>query len=220
MPIPAADSAQQRENMIAQQLIARGVRSSRVIDAIRRTPRERFVASSQQESAYDDAALPIECGQTISQPYMVAHMTELLEPAPQARVLEIGTGSGYQTAVLALLFQHVFSIERHEPLLKAAAQRFIDLALNNVSLRCGDGTLGWAEQAPFDAILVTAGAPEVPAALEAQLADGGRLVVPVGPLDDQVLVRVRRTPRGLSRERLLRCRFVKLIGEQGWSPEA
>ncbi|TWT44729.1 Protein-L-isoaspartate O-methyltransferase [Phycisphaerae bacterium RAS1] len=205
--------------MIVRQLVARGVNCARVIDAIRDTPRELFVAADQQDAAYDDAALPIDCGQTISQPYIVAYMTELLEPAADARALEIGTGSGYQAAVLARLVRQVYSIERHERLMAAAARRLAQLELQNVALRCGDGSLGWPEEAPFDAILVTAGAPEIPVALESQLCIGGRLVAPVGPLDDQMLVRVRRTARGFVRERLLRCRFVRLIGVQGWSPD-
>jgi protein-L-isoaspartate(D-aspartate) O-methyltransferase len=147
---------------------------------------------------------------------MVARMTELLEVEPTTRVLEIGTGSGYQTAVLCHLAEHVYSIEWHLKLMTAAAERLRRLGLTNVTLRCGDGSLGWVEHGPYEAIIVTAGAPEVPQALCDQLAERGRLVVPVGDKDDQTLMLVRRTREGLTREKVLQCRFVKLLGAEGW----
>ncbi len=190
-----------------------------MLAALERVPRERFLPERLAERAYEDAALPIDCGQTISQPYMVARMTELLELSPRTTVLEIGTGSGYQTAVLARLAARVFTIEWHMRLLTEAAERLRELDCRNVTYRCGDGSVGWPEHAPFDAMLVTAGAPDVPAALTRQLADGGRLVAPVGPLDDQVLVRVVRRGDTLTRTEILRCRFVKLLGAEGWNDD-
>lgn len=206
----------ERETMVADQLAARGIRDEAVLAALRRIPRERFVPPHQRTYAYADSALPIDCGQTISQPYMVARMTELLALRPEHTVLEIGTGSGYQTAVLAGLVRHVYTIEWHLKLMNQAAQRLEELDLKNVTFRCADGSVGWPERAPFDAILVTAGAPDVPPPLGDQLAVGGRLVAPIGPTGDQTLVRVARTPSGLRREELMKCRFVKLLGEAGW----
>ncbi len=216
-PQTADRFAELRERMVREQLEARGIRDRRVLDAMRRIPRERFVPEHLRERAYDDAALPVECGQTISQPYMVAKMTELLELTGRERVLEIGTGTGYQTAILALLAAHVYTIERHLPLLTAASRRLDGLGLTNVTYRCADGSRGWPEEAPFEAILVAAGAPDVPASLEAQLAVGGRLVIPVGPPTGQVLVRVIRREDGLQRQTLFPCRFVKLLGAEGWT---
>ncbi len=205
-----------RERMVREQLETRGIRDRRVLDAMRRVPRERFVPEHLRERAYDDAALPVECGQTISQPYMVAKMTELLELGGGERVLEIGTGTGYQTAILALLAGHVYTIEWHLRLMLAARARLEALGIDNVTYRCGDGSRGWPEKAPFDGILVAAGAPDVPESLEQQLGIGGRLVIPVGPPAEQTLVRVVRTGEGLERQRLFPCRFVKLLGEEGW----
>jgi len=210
------DRRAEREEMVKEQLAGRGIRSPAVLDAMRRISRERFVLHAHESSAYSDGALPIECEQTISQPYMVARMTELLELRPDHRVLEIGTGSGYQTAILACLAKHVYSIEWHMKLMSQAAERLDSLGLDNVSLRCADGSLGWPEKAPFDAAIVTAGAPDTPAPLCEQIAIGGRLVVPVGPLGDQSLVVVRRTEGGTTQQRILKCRFVKLMGEAGW----
>ncbi len=170
----------------------------------------------QEAFAYCDAAQPIECQQTISQPYMVARMTELLDLTPERQVLEIGTGSGYQTAILACLAQRVYSIEWHLKLLTQAAQRLERLGLRNIALRCADGSLGWPERAPFDGIIVTAGAPDVPRALADQLRMGGRLVIPIGPIGDQTLVVAERTETGLKTEEVLKCRFVKLLGAEGW----
>ena len=212
----ADDRSAERERMIAEQLVARGIRSQRVLDAIRRIPREWFVLRSAESQAYADSAMGIECGQTISQPYMVARMSELLELGADQRVLEIGTGSGYQAAVLACLTRHVYTVEWHLKLMTQAAERLERLGLSNVKFRCADGSLGWREQAPFDAIIVTAGAPQTPAPLVAQLAVGGRLVVPVGGHLTQTLVRVRQTDAGPIEEKSLQCRFVKLRGEAGW----
>jgi protein-L-isoaspartate(D-aspartate) O-methyltransferase len=213
---PQPERTTERERMIAEQLVARGIRDERVLMAMRRIPRERFVPPGQVANAYADGALSIECQQTISQPYMVARMTELLALEPHHRVLEVGTGSGYQTAVLACLVAHVFTIEWHLKLMTQAARRLGELGFSNLSFRCGDGSLGWAEHAPFDGIIVTAGAPEVPAHLTTQLAPGGRLVVPTGPVVDQTLVRVRRTAAGFRNEEIMKCRFVKLLGAAGW----
>lgn len=202
--------------MVAEQLVPRGIRDPAVLAALGRIPRELFMPPARQSAAYEDAAQPIACEQTISQPYIVACMTELLELTPTARALEVGTGSGYQTAILASLCAHVFSIEWFGRLFTQAAERLAALGLENVTLRCGDGSLGWQEHAPYDAILVTAGAPEVPAPLAAQLAPGGRLVIPTGPIGDQMLVVLRRVSTGLERRDVLPCRFVRLWGAGGW----
>lgn len=209
----------QRDTMVADQIAARGVRAPRVLAALRRVPRELFVPDEARGQAYGDHALAIDCRQTISQPYIVARMTELLELDGGERVLEVGTGSGYQTAVLALLAARVFTIEWHLKLLRQAAERLERLGIGNVVFRCGDGSCGWPEPGPFDAILCAAGAPEVPAALCEQLAPGGRLVLPVGAEDQQTLVRVTRGRDGPRTERLLACRFVRLVGQAGWRLE-
>ena len=181
------------ERMIRRQVVDRGVRDERVLAALRAVPRERFFPEERRAYAYADRATSIGHGQTISQPYMVALMTERLDVRPPHRVLEIGTGSGYQTAVLAHLAAEVYSVERVKPLLDAAFERLMDLRLRNVHFRYGDGTLGWPEKAPFDRILAAAGAPELPKdLLLGQLADGGLAVLPVGPQDEQMLVEVRR----------------------------
>ncbi len=202
--------------MVTQQLARRGIRAPAVLDAMRRIPREMFVRPNYESRAYEDSALAIDCGQTISQPYMVARMTELLELQPGDRVLEIGTGSGYQAAILACMGGYVYTVERLARLMEQAQERLERLGLTNVSYHCADGSLGWPERAPFDAIMVTAGAPEVPEPLYEQLADGGRLVVPVGGHYEQTLVCVRRTAAGRRREIHLKCRFVKLLGDAGW----
>ncbi len=215
-PRPEAADDAAREQMISDQLAARGIRSAAVLAAIRRVPRERFVPTELRNEAYADKALPIACHQTISQPYMVALMSEALLIGPHARVLEVGTGSGYQTAVLSHLAREVFTIEWHLGLMTAASDRLQELGLRNVQFRCGDGSLGWPEHQPYDGIIVTAGAPEVPPTLCAQLAPGATLVVPIGPQDDQTLVRVRRTEAGFERRELIKCRFVRLVGAEGW----
>jgi len=218
--MPSGDDARnrtaERERMAVEQLEHRGIRDPGVLAAMRRIPRERFVLPAYDAQAYADTALAIDCGQTISQPYMVARMTELLELTPAARVLEIGTGTGYQTAVLACLARQVYTIEWHLKLMTQASERLRLLGLSNVTYRCADGSLGWPEEAPFEGIIVTAGAPDVPDALCEQLKVGGRLVIPIGGPWDQTLVRVVRTDSGYEREEHLRCRFVKLMGAGGW----
>jgi protein-L-isoaspartate(D-aspartate) O-methyltransferase len=214
----AAGSATQtqRDAMVADQIAGRGIRAARVLDALRSVPRELFVPDEARPRAYTDRALAIDCRQTISQPYIVARMTELLELAGRERVLEIGSGSGYQTAVLALLASRVYTVEWHLKLLRQAAERLELLGIRNVTYRCGDGSCGWPEMGPFDAILCAAGAPEVPVALREQLAPGGRLVLPVGSQEEQTLVRVTRGRDGWRMETLLACRFVRLVGRAGW----
>ena len=210
------DFAEERSRMVQHQIRARGVRDQRVLDAMLRLPREKFVPEHLQASAYEDHPLSIGCGQTISQPYMVALMTEALELSGRERVLEIGTGSGYQTAILAELADEVYTVERVPELSQAARQRLAELGYANVRFHVGDGTLGWPEEAPFDRILVTAGAPEVPPALTEQLADDGLLVIPVGNGYGQDLLSIRRRGDRFASRSLCRCVFVKLIGEQGW----
>ena len=212
-------TADQRAGMVDRQLRARGIRSETVLEVMGGVPRERFLPSGQRHRAYRDQALPISQGQTLSQPYMVAIMTEALKLRPSDRVLEIGTGSGYQTAVLSPLASEVFTLERIPELSNRAKEVLRELACENVRLRVGDGSVGWPEEAPFDAILVTAGAPHVPESLKAQLAeDGGRLVVPVGDRFIQELVRVTRNGDEFESEDLLSCRFVPLMGKEGWEP--
>ncbi len=216
-PAAGVDRSAQRERMIREQLVQRGITCPRVLEAFRRVPRELFVPPHLADRAYEDSALPVDCSQTISQPYMVALMTERLELTPENRVLEIGTGTGYQTALLALLAGQVYTIEWHLKLMTAASQRLEELGLSNVRFRCGDGSLGWPEEAPFDAIIVTAGAPDVPEPLCGQLMQGGRLVVPIGPTDDQTLVLVKRAGQSFERREVIKCRFVKLLGRAGWA---
>lgn len=207
-----------RRRMVEQQLCARGIEDQRVIDVMMQLPRHLFVESGLHNHAYNDAPLPIGDKQTISQPFIVAAMSAALELEGGERVLEVGTGSGYQTAVLANLARRVYSIERIASL-AAGARKVLDrLSLSNINIKVGDGTLGWKDQAPFDAILVAAGSPDIPEHYLAQLDIGGRLVMPVGDLDQQILVRVIRQPDGrFKREQMMGCRFVPLIGEQGWN---
>ena len=205
-----------RERMVAEQLQRRGIRDPRVLRAVSRVPRHQFVDEALVGRAYGDHPLPIGEGQTISQPYMVALMSEALELLGHERVLEIGTGCGYQTAVLAELCGKVFSIERLKSLADKATRRLDALGYYNVLVRVGDGSLGWKEEAPFDAVLVTAAAPEVPQALVEQLAPKGRLVLPVGDAYSQTLRRGVREDAGMRWSDLGGCVFVKLIGQQGW----
>jgi protein-L-isoaspartate(D-aspartate) O-methyltransferase len=206
-----------RERMVADQLRARGITDPRVLTAMGRVPRHRFVEEALAARAYGDYPLPIGEKQTISQPYMVALMTQALELVGGERVLEVGTGSGYQTAILAGLATKVYSVERIRSLADRARAILEELGYYNVLIRVGDGTLGWREEAPFDAVLVTAAAPEVPAPLVEQLKAGGRLVIPVGGSTAQVLKCLVKEPDGLVREsELVGCVFVKLVGEQGW----
>lgn len=201
-----------REQMVRRQIEARGVRDQRVIDAMRKIPRHLFVPPQMQPYAYADSPLPIGYEQTISQPYIVGFMTEALELKPEDRVLEVGTGSGYQAAVLSLLVSEVYSIEIVAPLAHQAAERLQNLGYGNVKVRAGDGYQGWPEAAPFEAIIVTAAPDHVPKPLLDQLAPGGRLVLPVGE-QLQTLTRIRRTPKGLKSEELLPVRFVPMTGE-------
>jgi len=213
----ALDFEHARSRMIAEQLEARGFRDAAVLAAMRQVPRHLFVAPGLAERAYEDTPLPIGERQTISQPYMVALMSEALELAPGARVLEVGTGSGYQAAVLAEMGARVVSLERIPRLAEHAAQVLQALGYGEqVRVEVGDGTLGWPPGAPYDAIVVTAGAPRIPRPLVEQLAEHGRLVLPMGEDDLQTLVRLRREPAGLVEEYLGECRFVKLLGSFGW----
>jgi protein-L-isoaspartate(D-aspartate) O-methyltransferase len=208
-------SAESRR-MVEKQIAARGVRDPRVLAAMQKVPRHRFIPSHLWDQAYGDYPLPIGEDQTISQPYIVALMTEMLELKPTDRVLEIGTGSGYQAAILAELAAQVFSIDRMALLLTRAEEVLKALGYANIHTRVGDGTLGWPEEAPFEAIIVTAGAPQVPRPLTEQLARGGRLVIPVGNTWSQTLTRIRKTTEGLKSEYHGGCRFVRLIGKYGW----
>ena len=208
-----------RKRMVAA-LVKRGIDDRRVIDAMQEIPRHIFVEEAMAAQAYGDGSLPIGEKQTISQPYIVAKMTQMLELTGSEKVLELGTGSGYQAAVLATLADRVYTVERIRPLALKARKALDSLGLLNVNLRIGDGTDGWAEEAPFDAILVTAGAPNIPECLLDQLAPGGRLVIPVGDRLDQQLVLVKKGLDGtLQRQESDGCRFVRLIGRNGWSEE-
>ncbi len=202
--------------MIEEQLVRRGIADPRVLEAMRRVPRHRFVEEALQERAYGDYPLPIGEGQTISQPYMVAAMTQLLRLGGQEKVLEIGTGSGYQTAILAELARRVCSIERL-PALAARARRILEeLGHTNAVVKTADGTYGWPDEAPFDRILVTAGAPAVPAPLFQQLDEGGRLVVPIGEAQSQTLHVVEKIEGRMRTSTDCGCVFVKLVGKYGW----
>jgi len=195
-------------------LVARGIKSTRVLAAMDRVPRERFVPADVRRLAYADRALPIGSSQTISQPYIVALMTEALNLAGCEAVLEIGTGSGYQTAILAELAAEVVSVERHGELSRDAETMLVELGYTNVTLVAGDGTLGWPERAPYDRIIVTAAAGHIPPALEQQLVDGGILVIPLGDCESQVLQAFHNVSGRLLGERLSDCRFVPLVGAQ------
>ena len=202
--------------MVDEQIVARGIKDERVIDGMRRLSRHLFVEEALQSQAYNDYPLPIGYGQTISQPYMVALMTEALELKGHEQVLEIGTGSGYQTALLAFLAEKVYSIERISELAARARKTLDELGCYNVEIKIFDGTYGWKEKAPFDAIMVTAGAPDVPQPLLDQLAVEGRVVIPVGEAGLQDLFKVTRRDREFVKRNLGGCRFVKLIGKHGW----
>lgn len=202
---------------LVETLRRRGIADARVLNSIANVDRARFVPGESVAEAWEDVALPIGSGQTISQPYIVALMTEALGLWGNETVLEVGTGSGYQAAVLSRLCRRVVTIERLPELSEQARRVLDELGCENIEYRVGDGTLGAADAGPFDGILVTAGGPEVPVALYEQLLEGGRLVVPVGSEEDQELVLVERTTEGPRRRGLCGCRFVKLIGEQGWA---
>ncbi len=205
-----------RNRMVDIQIKVRGVADPRLLAAMRRVPRHRFVPQALWDQAYNDYPLPIGEDQTISQPYIVALMTEALELKETDRVLEIGTGSGYQAAILADLAAEVYSIDRLASLAEQARKVLTELGYKNFQVRVGDGTLGWPEDAPYDAILVTAGTPQVPRPLVEQLALGGRLVVPVGDRFSQTLTRALKTEDGVKFDYLGGCRFVRLIGKYGW----
>ena len=202
--------------MVVDQLEARGIKDKRVLDAMEKVQRHLFVRDDLKDKAYDDCALPIGEGQTISQPYMVALMTELLELKGDEKVLEIGTGSGYQSAVLSMLAAEVFTVERIKSLASDAKGLLEELDCKNVHVTVSDGTLGLPEHAPFDGIIVTAGAPEVPRKYMEQLKAGGRLVIPVGSRYSQVLYRIKKTADASEKTLSTTCVFVPLIGEDGW----
>ena len=206
----------ERERMVNEQLASRTIRDPLVLSAMRKVPREQFVPPEHRHLAYADGPLPIGQGQTISQPFIVALMTQLLELQGEEKILEVGTGSGYQAAVLAHLAKSVHTIERHAPLARSAQQVFTQLGLENIHLHVGDGTQGYPKAAPYDGIIVTAAAPEVPRPLLDQLADGGRLVIPVGGRRGQYLQRWRRTGDDFKHETLEPVAFVPLLGEHGW----
>jgi protein-L-isoaspartate(D-aspartate) O-methyltransferase len=210
------DYAVARQRMVTEQLLRRGIKDPRVLQAMGKVHRHLFVEEALRGRAYGDYSLPIGEKQTISQPFMVARMTEALELKSHERVLEIGTGSGYQTAILAELASKVYSIERIKVLAQRARERLESLGYYNVLVRSGDGTLGWKEMAPFDAIVVSAATPAIPASLVEQLADKGRIVVPVGGAERQVLRKGARDGQAMYWIDLGDCLFVKLVGKQGW----
>jgi protein-L-isoaspartate(D-aspartate) O-methyltransferase len=205
-----------RNEMVTKQIIARGISDSRVLSAMRSVPRHLFVSEAMMDQAYGDFPLPIGEQQTISQPYIVAEMTQSLQITPEDRVLEIGTGSGYQAAILSHLAFRVYTVERIYSLYVRTRKLFDQLLYHNIVTRYSDGTTGWKEESPFDAIIVTAGAPEIPAVLVNQLAVGGRMVIPVGDRHSQDLIKLVRDEKGIHQANLGGCRFVKLIGEHGW----
>ncbi|MEJ2638733.1 MAG: protein-L-isoaspartate(D-aspartate) O-methyltransferase [Desulfosarcinaceae bacterium] len=205
-----------RREMVKRQIQARGIDDPLVIAAMLEVPRHMFVSDALRDQAYGDFPLPIGEQQTISQPYIVAEMTQALALGPEDRVLEIGTGSGYQAAILAQIAYRVFTVERLHPLLLNARRLFDALGYYNIVTRYSDGTTGWREEGPYDAIIVTAGAPKIPIVLLDQLKVGGRLVIPVGSAHTQDLVKITKQRDGLRQVNLGGCRFVKLIGEHGW----
>ncbi len=207
---------QQRQRMVADQLAARRIRDKRVLAAFAKVPRHLFVPEDRRQDGYEDHPCPIGQGQTISQPYMVALMTEQLQVKPSAKVLEIGTGSGYQTAVLAELASRVYSIERFPDLAEGATKLLAELGCTNVEIRIGDGTNGWPEAAPFDNIIVTAAAPVLPEPLLMQLAEGGHMVIPIGSSKNQTLTLAVRSGGRIQAFDICQCAFVPLIGAHGW----
>jgi protein-L-isoaspartate(D-aspartate) O-methyltransferase len=212
------DYAIARRRMVEDQLAARGITDPHVLRIMTAVPRQRFVDPAFAGRSYGDHALPIGQDQTISQPYMVALMTQALDLTGEEKVLEIGTGSGYQTAILAELADRVFTVERIPAIGLAARERLQGMGYTNIVFRLADGSLGWREMAPYDRILVTAGAPHVPAFLEEQLRPGGHAVIPVGETENQFLMQVTRAGEGLIERTLCACSFVPLIGREGWSP--
>ncbi len=208
-----------RDAMVENQLIPRGIKDRRVLDSMRRIPRHLFIDKSMWYEAYDDMALPVGEGQTISQPYMVAVMTELLELRGDEKILELGTGSGYQAAILAELSREVYTIERVQSLSNKAGETLRRLGYGNIHRKVGDGTLGWPEAAPFDRILITAGAPDVPEPLIEQLSEGGIILAPVGDRFSQQLVKAVKLKGKLSKEYHIPCMFVPLVGKYGWKSD-
>jgi len=202
--------------MIERHLIPRGIHAARVLEAMRTTPRERFLPRRMERDAYDDRALPIESGQTISQPFMVAYMTQKLNVSPSSRVLEIGTGSGYQTAILAQLCRHVYSVERLPDLHQKAKAILGEMKLSNATLVLADGSTGLPSHAPFDRIIITAAAPNAPKSLLSQLADGGRMILPTGGKSEQTIIWYDRHGDRLIETTGIGCRFVRLLGAEGW----
>jgi protein-L-isoaspartate(D-aspartate) O-methyltransferase len=213
------DFPKARLKMVEEQIVSRGIKDAKLIAAMKKIPRHLFVEEALQNQAYNDHPLPIGEKQTISQPYMVALMTEALLLTGKEKVLEIGTGSGYQTAIVAELSEKVFSVERIRPLAIRARKLLYELGYFNVEIKIFDGTFGWMQESPFDAIVVTAGSPDIPQPLIDQLAMGGKLVIPVGDAFVQDLFRVTKTEEGVRKEDLGGCRFVKLIGKYGWETE-
>ncbi|MFA5145795.1 MAG: protein-L-isoaspartate(D-aspartate) O-methyltransferase [Candidatus Omnitrophota bacterium] len=206
-----------RKNMVGGQLVSRGISGQKVLRAFEKVPRHEFIPEELRQDAYSDYPLPIGEGQTISQPYMVALMTECLGLAGGERVLEVGTGSGYQTAILAEIAGEVYSVERLERLARSAGGNLKRLGYTNISIKVGDGTLGWPEHGPYDGIIVTAGAPGIPEALPAQLKEKGRLVIPIGGGLSQVLTVAEKRGATFSAREVCGCAFVPLIGKYGWA---
>lgn len=207
----------QRQEMVRVQIEARGITDQTVLAALRKVPRHLFVSEALRDQAYGDFPLPIGDQQTISQPYIVAEMTQALQLSQEDRVLEIGTGSGYQAAIIAEVAFRVYTIERIHSLLVKARNLFDKLHYHNIVTRYSDGTAGWIEESPFDAIIVTAGSPDIPTPLVNQLVVGGRMVVPVGDQHSQDLIKLYKDEDGIHKTNLGGCRFVKLVGEYGWS---
>ena len=205
-----------REEMVRRQIEARGIKAPKVLAAFRRVPRHLFVSEALRDQAYGDYPLPIGEQQTISQPYIVAEMTQALDLSEDDRVLEIGTGSGYQAAILAQIVYRVYTIERKRSLFLQARNLFDKLRYHNIVMKYADGTKGWQDESPFDGIIVTAGAPRIPDILIDQLGQGGRLVVPVGNQHTQELIKIIRDDQDIRQTNLGGCRFVKLVGEHGW----
>lgn len=214
--ISEAEYARMREEMVHDQLIRRGISDPKTLTAFRKVPRHLFIREEMRSHAYSDYPVPIGFNQTISQPYMVALMTELLELKGGEKVLEIGTGSGYQLAILAEMAGSVYSVERFADLAETSKSILLSLGYKNFKIKIGDGTLGWEEESPYDAIVVTAGAPHIPKHLTDQLKDGGRLVMPVGGGLGQILIRGRKTANIMKTEDICPCTFVPLVGKEGW----
>jgi protein-L-isoaspartate(D-aspartate) O-methyltransferase len=206
----------QRQDMVRRQIEARGVTDPKVLAAMQKVPRHLFVSDALRDQAYGDFPLPIGEQQTISQPYIVAEMTQALQPGKDDRILEIGTGSGYQAAILAEIVFRVYTIEKIRPLYTKSREIFDKLRYHNIVTKYSDGTSGWEDESPFDGIIVTAGSPGIPKPLISQLAVGGRMVIPVGDLYSQELIKIYKDEHGIRKTNLGGCRFVKLVGEFGW----